>query len=604
MTKSDRDVVDASKRLFPLKLLGGVVAGGALLDACATDASPAVSETSSGSTVTSLSVTLATDLSSITGSTVGAVALAAHGFALGDSAGGVFVWVAAASAPAENASNTGMIFGSGSSGRWVRQWSGTINVRWLGAKGDNSTDDRVAIQNAIDYAAGLNAPTPTMVGATVYFPTGIYRISQNPVSSPAWKILLRSNVNIDGDGPSSELRSVDGGQGEAARNLASDSSTPISNVTIQNIAINGRESTILTQPCQRAGIYIWNGTDITIRNCTIFDTGDGIRVYGTSHRVKILGNTIRDIPYQVDREAIQIDGAHDSVVSDNTVENCWGSAGIKMEGYTGGVIYGNTITGNVIKNCILGILPAGGCVVTGNNITWDQAAATTAGIPSTYWSIGGAFLTSDTTFTGNLISGVRNSGILITYSQPIVQNIVITANILENIQANGTAYGVVANSVDGTTFYNFVISGNRIAGIQGTGDNRDWGIDFYTSASASTPAAKSITISNNQISGPMRGIRVAGNPIQISNCTITGNIIELGPPSTNVAIGMHLSNLAHVNVTGNVIRKASGASSPGTYGILLDAPVDKAVISANDANDTDTPFSASGSTPVLSGNLF
>jgi len=606
MSKSEIGLVDASKRLFSLKLLGGVVAGGALLEACATDAQPALSETSSDSTVTSLSVTLATDLSTITGSVVGAVALAANGFAAGDFAGGVFVWVAAASAPAENISNRGMIFGSGASGRWVRQWSGTINVRWLGAKGNNSTDDRVSIQNAVDYAAGLNAPTPTMVGATVYIPTGIYRISQNPVSSPAWKILLRSNVNICGDGPSSELRSVDGGQSDAARNLGSDSSTSISNVTIQNIAINGRESTILTQPCQRSGIFIFNGTDITIRNCTIFDTGDGIRIYGTSHRVKILGNTVRDIPYQVDREGIQIDGALDSVVSDNTVENCWGSSGIKMEGYTGGVIYGNTISGNVIKNCDLGISTAGGCVVTGNTITWDQTAATAAGIPTSYWSLGGAFLTSDTTFTGNLIYGVRNSGVLVTYSQPVVQNIVINSNIIENIQSSGTAYGIVANSVTGVTFYNLLISGNRIANIQGTGANRDWGIDFYTGAPAGTaPAAKSVTIANNQINGAMRGIRVAGNPVQVSNCTISGNILELGMPSTVAAIGLHLSNLAHVNVTGNVIRKAAGAgASPGTYGILLEAPVDKAVISANDANDTDTPFSATGSTPVLSGNLF
>ncbi|MFF9525369.1 glycosyl hydrolase family 28-related protein [Streptomyces achromogenes] len=56
----------------------------------------------------------------------------------------------------------------------VTDW---LNVKRLGAKGDNVTDDLAAIQGAIDtaYAAG---------GGTVYFPYGAYRISNSIVLKP------------------------------------------------------------------------------------------------------------------------------------------------------------------------------------------------------------------------------------------------------------------------------------------------------------------------------------------------------------------------------------------------------------------------------------
>jgi len=52
---------------------------------------------------------------------------------------------------------------------WTKR-SPRVNVKWFGAKGDGSTDDTDAIQAAIDYA--------TTIGATVYFPVGIYIIGK------------------------------------------------------------------------------------------------------------------------------------------------------------------------------------------------------------------------------------------------------------------------------------------------------------------------------------------------------------------------------------------------------------------------------------------
>jgi hypothetical protein len=53
---------------------------------------------------------------------------------------------------------------SSGSGRWIRQFSGEVNIMWYGAKGDNSTDDAPSIQaagqEAIDIGTGLFIPAP------------------------------------------------------------------------------------------------------------------------------------------------------------------------------------------------------------------------------------------------------------------------------------------------------------------------------------------------------------------------------------------------------------------------------------------------------------
>ena len=88
----------------------------------------------------------------------------------GDGGGGTFYWDAAST----EADNGGTIIAAdaGGTGRWKRVYSGAVNVRWFGAKGDGSTDDTGAIQAAIDYALAYVV--------TVYAPRGIY-IAENIV---------------------------------------------------------------------------------------------------------------------------------------------------------------------------------------------------------------------------------------------------------------------------------------------------------------------------------------------------------------------------------------------------------------------------------------
>jgi len=100
----------------------------------------------------------------------------------GDGGGGLFYWDAASSAPPDN----GLVFavahgGRRLAGRWIRLdslpisssgdariASGPLNVRWFGARGDPTGDDTTAVRSAINAADG----------GTVFFPAGIYPISQ------------------------------------------------------------------------------------------------------------------------------------------------------------------------------------------------------------------------------------------------------------------------------------------------------------------------------------------------------------------------------------------------------------------------------------------
>lgn len=101
----------------------------------------------------------------------------------GDGGGGQFYYDAAASA----ADNGGTVIApTAGSGRWLRAYSGAVNVRWFGAKGDGVTDDTASLAAARAWLAGA-------IGRKLNFPNGTYVYSV----SPNWAI-HHSEVTFDG----------------------------------------------------------------------------------------------------------------------------------------------------------------------------------------------------------------------------------------------------------------------------------------------------------------------------------------------------------------------------------------------------------------------
>ena len=84
-----------------------------------------------------------------------------------DGGQGFFQWDGEAS----DAADGGTVFSSNLStqGRWRRIFDGPVNVRWFGARGDASSDDTAALQNALDFVRTH--------GGVWYLPAGRYVIT-------------------------------------------------------------------------------------------------------------------------------------------------------------------------------------------------------------------------------------------------------------------------------------------------------------------------------------------------------------------------------------------------------------------------------------------
>ena len=76
-------------------------------------------------------------------------------------------------------------------GRWERIYSGAVDVRWFGAKGDNTTDDTFGLQSAIDAAEGKKVYIP--------LPTSKYRITVALTVPPRTHIIIHPQAVIRQD---------------------------------------------------------------------------------------------------------------------------------------------------------------------------------------------------------------------------------------------------------------------------------------------------------------------------------------------------------------------------------------------------------------------
>lgn len=94
-------------------------------------------------------------------------------FRAGDQGGGVFLWQADSAAPDDR----GIVIAraNGQSGRWVRQYSGPIDIRWFGASANVKLDAAPAIVAALKFASA-QAATPD-----IYIPAGVFLVSQTIV---------------------------------------------------------------------------------------------------------------------------------------------------------------------------------------------------------------------------------------------------------------------------------------------------------------------------------------------------------------------------------------------------------------------------------------
>jgi len=448
---------------------------------------------------------------------------------INDGGGGTFIWDKDALL-AEDDGGTIISPDSGATGLWKRVYSGHMNVKWFGAKGDDLNDDTTAIQAALNGDA-----------RSVFFPQGTYRISTD--------ITLGSYIDIIADKDAKIYRNVDGSGDIFSADNEND-------IRINGLIIEGSVS-IVTDTDTVKGIDFDNCSNIWIEDCKILHCSECIEINfsdkiwikncdiyefsnigitcSRSASWHILGNVVRDCFGQSQNYCITCTGQSgdqkECVISNNTLlDNPSWSAIMIHDTYDVRVI------GNIMKNVRNGIdfghLTSGNdveCIIIANNY------------------IEGA--------TVDFSTG-KNCGIYV-YGVPgkNCKNVTITGNVVRAFNKFGgpstPAGGIGLGFIDRLT-----VVGNSIYDVDSAGNSRAAGICIFFDLN-------SATISNNAMEDCVNGVHCFNS--QLNDVVFSGNTIR------NSTRGFWLDGVIssrskifgnEINATNKIIHAAVGGLQP------------------------------------------
>lgn len=151
-------------------------------------------------------------------------------YAPDDGGGGEYYW----NGTSTTTTNGGMVLKpNNANGRWIgRSTGGEINVKRFGAKGDGTTDDTSAIQDAINYAQ-----TAGNIG-TVYIPNATFRVSNltvlrgTKIRGAGWNSRLKGHTGSTG-----WMITIDGNAAGAQLNYESN----MAPLSIQDVYLDGND---------------------------------------------------------------------------------------------------------------------------------------------------------------------------------------------------------------------------------------------------------------------------------------------------------------------------------------------------------------------------
>jgi hypothetical protein len=143
----------------------------------------------------------------------------------------------------------------------------SVNVRDFGAIGDGVTDDRDAIQRALNTGAGK----------TVFVPNGNYLIGQN--EGFYWDLMIPAGTVLRGESRDGSILHMAPGAKQAVQLLEV---LDAPDVTIMNLTLDGHADEQSEDP-HRAGIFVKRSPRLSLRHLTLKNfTGDGTEIYDGS----------------------------------------------------------------------------------------------------------------------------------------------------------------------------------------------------------------------------------------------------------------------------------------------------------------------------------
>jgi Pectate lyase superfamily protein len=158
------------------------------------------------------------------------------------------------------------------------------SVKDFGAVGDGVTDDRQAIQAAIDDAVASDK-------GGIVLPSGTYRVSRVSVPGGRWSLDLNGvrDFMVLGEGPSSIVKLVDttSATGDWHVFILRNNCR---RVVFKDLVIDGNRTGLTDPDEQSHGVEVESGTeDLVIDRCIIRECfGDGVRLVGTDQADKLV----------------------------------------------------------------------------------------------------------------------------------------------------------------------------------------------------------------------------------------------------------------------------------------------------------------------------
>ncbi len=339
-------------------------------------------------------------------------------------------------------------------------------MRDFGARGDGTTDDTAAIQNALNALSAA--------GGIVYLPPGKYAINSTGLSIPD------SDIVLCGAGSDSILFA--NVTGAATTNVITINGK--NRVTIRDLAIDGNRANRTTSgiETQQNGIYLTGASKCAVRNVyahdnpatgicldlTTYSAFEGNQCYSNGRNGIYLNfsnsnyNVIRGniCQGQVSYHGIALSNAQNNLVQGNDCYNN-GGAGIDLDGTSNyNSIVGNVLVGNTQQGLFLDTVSgysATYCSIVGNVIEGNLQEGMRL-IDAQFNTIVGNAISNNSQQTNNFYDGIRIETGTTGASNNLIANNKVSVNHKNGIEL--VSVDSQNNIIEGND-----VRGNTTAGI-------------------------------------------------------------------------------------------------------------------------------------------